>query len=70
MIDQKKVPEELAKRADEYLIDRARHYCRTGWWTAEHWRAFAASGVHVRDEQLYSIAAEVATNAKNVAKAE
>lgn len=60
-----KLDEKLAARVEAHLTDRARHYCRTGWGTDDHWRAFAASGVHVRDHQLFTLAAEVE---KHIAK--
>jgi len=62
-LDDKKVEGQLATRAEDLLLERARHYCRTGWGTRQHWLALAASGAHVRDEHLYAIAAASANSA-------
>ena len=56
---------ELARRAEQLLDERARHYCRVGWNSFEHWLAFESSGCQERDEQLYALAAEFA---KHMAK--
>ncbi|KPJ74898.1 MAG: hypothetical protein AMS14_04625, partial [Planctomycetes bacterium DG_20] len=59
-LDDKKVQGELARRAEQLLDERARHYCRVGWNSFEHWLAFESSGCQERDEQLYALAAEFA----------
>jgi len=64
MLDQKKVSGGLAERAEQFLLDRARHYVRVGYQTRQHWLAMGSSGYHVRDARLYALAAEIAKEQK------
>jgi glycosyl hydrolase family 123 len=64
MVDSGKATGDLAKRALDLLVTRARHYVRVGRGTWPQWMATESCGARDRDEQLYAIAEEIAKAAK------
>ncbi|MFO7898606.1 MAG: hypothetical protein R6V58_06060 [Planctomycetota bacterium] len=62
-IDEKKVTGELAKRAEELLLDRARHMLRQGIGRPNRDRARISGGARERNDKLYAIAAEITKQA-------